>query len=191
MSVVPDHDLRAGAVVREKGDERVVHCFHFSQLIEHAPDLAIHAGDHGGMQGHLVCLKAALAFGEGVPGKRAIDLVRPENGKRFWKMVGWPKVSLGRREAGDVQPVASPLAFPAFLADHLPAGVVAVGIAREVLGKRVEGKVRGGEGEVVKEGFFGKLPGVFLKAGDGVIRDGDGAVVVGTGATGGKGRSSR
>ena len=53
VAVVADHDLRAGAVVGEEKDQRVLEGAHRAELVEHPADLAVHPVDHRRVDLHL------------------------------------------------------------------------------------------------------------------------------------------
>src|SRR5262249_30313666 len=59
VTVVPNHDLGAGPVVRQEYDQRIVEDLHLSKLSQHAADFTIHPVHHRRMNGHLVRLKSA------------------------------------------------------------------------------------------------------------------------------------
>ena len=70
VTVVADHDLRAGAVVGQEEDQRVLEGTHRAELVQHPADLAIHPVDHRGVNGHLRRLEFALLVGRACPTAR-------------------------------------------------------------------------------------------------------------------------
>ena len=60
MSITAHHNLRAGAVVRQEQDECIFKDVHAPQLRDHATDFLVHSVHHGGVDGHLGCLKLSL-----------------------------------------------------------------------------------------------------------------------------------
>ncbi len=63
VSISANHDFGTGAIVGCEKDERIVPAIHGPDLIEDAPDFAIHAVNHGRVDGHFCCLKALLFRG--------------------------------------------------------------------------------------------------------------------------------
>ncbi len=63
VSVSANHDFGTGAIVGGEKDERIVPAIHGTDLIEDASDLAVHAIDHGRVDGHFGGLKALLFRG--------------------------------------------------------------------------------------------------------------------------------
>ena len=62
------------------------------------------------------------------------------------------------------------------LTGDIPAFGEAVFVFGDVVGKGVQGEVRGVRGEVEEEGVGGVVPRVLLKEADGVVGEGDGGV---------------
>src|SRR5688572_9059336 len=60
MFVAAIEKFSAGAVVRSEHDDRVFESAHGFKLIDDTANLAIHAVDHGGMNGHFGGLKTAF-----------------------------------------------------------------------------------------------------------------------------------
>ncbi len=70
---------RVGAVVGQEDDQRVVPGAHLADLLEHAADLAVHAVDHGRVDGHLGGLELLLLGRQVVPGDGVLDLAGAEH----------------------------------------------------------------------------------------------------------------
>ena len=154
MSVVANHDLGAGAVIREKDHQRVFPLTHLSDLIADPADFDIHAMNHGRVNRHLRGLKLLLLCGEVLPGKWTVNLARAKNFERFRKMVRWAEVTFDCRKFFHTCRVKQPQLFhalPAFLPDGFPASSVRVPVNRDVFGKRVQRKMRSRERQVMKE----------------------------------------
>ena len=78
MAVAAHHHFRAGAVVGQEEDHRIVQHLHRPELIQNLPDLAIHAIDHGRMNRHFHRLVFFLIRGQILPSGRFLDLARPK-----------------------------------------------------------------------------------------------------------------
>ena len=87
VPVVADHDLRAGAVVGEEQDQRIVEGAHGAKLPEHAADLAVHAINHRGVDRHFDRLELALLVGQVAPGDGTVHFARPELLQRIGEMI--------------------------------------------------------------------------------------------------------
>ncbi|OQC18699.1 MAG: hypothetical protein BWX70_03432 [Verrucomicrobia bacterium ADurb.Bin070] len=176
MAVAAHHDLGAGAVVRGEQDERVLEGAHRAELRQHAPDLAVHAVDHRGVNRHLVGLKGALFRREGLPRQRPVDLVRAELLQVVGKIIRGPQLAFRRGESAAHQ--AQRLhALQAFGAERVPALPVARAVARDILGRRVQREVRHRKGEEGEEGAVRMGCGVLLEAADRMVGKGGGTVI--------------
>lgn len=179
VSVAAIEEFGAGSVVGSKKDDGVIESAHGLELVEDAADLAIHATDHGGVNGHLGGLEFFLVRGEVVPGNGARDFVRADLFAKFgfseipvrdgfWLGIG--QDSFKEAHLG--------LAFMTLLADVVPAGEVGVAIGSDVLGGGVQWEMRNSESEICEEGLVLELDGVITEALNGEIGEGSGGIII-------------
>ena len=154
VAVAAHHDFGTGAVIGEKKDEGVFEAACSFEVGDDAADFLVHAVDHGGVEGHLFCLKDLLGFAERVPGEGPVDFIFSQDFEVVGEVVGRSEVlhdggevNFGESEGGHF--------LMTLRAQFRPAGCVDFLVLRDIGGKGVEGEVGRGEGEVGEEGFFG------------------------------------
>ena len=176
VSAVAHHDLGAGAVVGGEEDEGVLVGAHRLQLGDDASDLTVHAVDHGGVDGHLRRLEAALLVIQRIPGQGAVHLARAQPLDGRGEGIGRADFTFdgGERGAGDAGLLHARVAFGAHA---VPAGQILVPVFGDVLRQGVQREVRRDEGHVMEEGLVRVVGRVVLEAVDGMVGRGDGGVV--------------
>ena len=177
MAAVAHHDLGARAVVGSEKDERILVYAHRLELGDQPTDILVHAVDHGGVDRHLRRLEAALLGGQFGPRQGTGDFARAQLLDRSGEGIRRPHLALeGRqRRLGQAHLL---LAGEAGGAHGLPAVEVLVSVFGDVLGKRVQGEVRGDVGDVLEERLVFVVGGVVLQAIERVGRRGRRRVVV-------------
>ena len=110
------------------------------------------------------------------------DSVRVYDGRAAWIASGDKPVPLMPLTAGNLAQVAGRMqhlldALPALVANYVPADVVSAGVVRDVVGRRLQGKMRHSERDVSEKRLVVVLLVVFFQEVDRVIGDGGGGVV--------------
>ncbi len=170
MPIPANHHLGARPVVRQEQDQGVLHRPHRAHLPQHPPDLTIHPIHHGRVDRKFVGLKPLLCRGQLPPGNRPVHLIAPEPGQGLGKRIRGLQPALHGREKASAHPdPAHPL--PALPPQEVPPPEVAPLVAGNILGRGLDGKVRGGEGQVLEEGLPGVPLRVLPQAANRVARD--------------------
>ena len=152
MSVTTDHDGCAGPVVRGEENDRVIKNAHGAKLFYNPADLAIHRGHHRRMEGHFGGLKTLLLIREIRPCRSQLRFARTQH--RQWIGKFGRSQNDGRRDA--FRPGCQfctdqshlPQSPPSLLANHIPTREIPSFIFRPVAGRRMQGKVRRGVGQI-------------------------------------------
>ena len=147
--------LGAGAVVAGEEDQRVLPLPVLPQWLQHAADLAVHAVDHRGVDGHAPFPGVLLLGAERVPG-------------------GHARSARGEFAVHDAE---SPHPFEATPARRIPALLEPAPVPRDVLGQCLQREVRAREREVEEERLAGVLRVVLGEPVDRPLRDGGGGVI--------------
>ena len=179
MLVPAIEKLGARTVVGRKHHNRIFQSAHRLELIQHAANLAIHPVNHGRVNRHLGGLKSLLFLAQSIPRDRARHFISADLLVQF--LFGEVPVGYFTRLAvaqGAIHQAHLQLALVALLANHIPAHEISVAIPCDVLGRRLQWKMRHSEGEIGEKGLAGKLRGVILEASGHEIREGYRGVVI-------------
>ncbi len=172
VAFAADHHLCRRAVVAGEQDEGVVERPHRFQLAHDRTHRAIHHLHHRGVDRHLRGLELLLLGRERVPGQRSIRLTGAELRQRAGAGgIRRADVRLGGRRIARHQPLLADPQAPC-PPHRVPSSCVAGAIFGDEILRCVERKVRGREGDVLKERAAGMTRRVVPEARDRVLPDG-------------------
>ena len=163
------HDLRRGAIVAGKENQRVVPGAHRADLLNHAPHLPIERLHHRRIDRHFFSLKCLLLGRERLPRQRPIHLAGAEQRQRLgggW-IGGTALLFQRRKSAGDQPSLCEPLV--SCLPHRIPAGPITLAVFRDQIGRRLDREMRGGEGQILKEGVALMVARMLLQRGDRMV----------------------
>ena len=165
------HDLRRGAIVAGKENQRVVPGAHRADLLNHAPHLPIERLHHRRIDRHFFSLKCLLLGRERLPRQRPIHLAGAEQRQRLgggW-IGGTALLFQRRKSAGDQPSLCEPLV--SCLPHRIPAGPITLAVFRDQIGRRLDREMRGGEGQILKEGVALMVARMLRQRGDRMVAD--------------------